>query len=109
MEQISRFYESVTAGLLGTDLELSYDKHQDHSQVCINLQQLLVWDQLALAVHLIRDSTAPSDLRSEHVSAVWVGFYSVASDEPHAVSKTALPHSLVHYVGGGREGGKQGL
>lgn len=39
-EQISRFYESVTAGLLGTDLELSYDKYQDHLQISINLQQL---------------------------------------------------------------------
>lgn len=40
MAQISRFYESVTAGLLGTDLELSYDKYQDRSKISINLQQL---------------------------------------------------------------------
>lgn len=38
--QISRFYESVTAGLLGMDLELNYDKYQDRSQISINLQQL---------------------------------------------------------------------
>lgn len=38
--QISRFYESLTAGLLGMDLELDYDKYQDRSQISINLQQL---------------------------------------------------------------------
>lgn len=39
-EQIPRFSESVTDGLLEADLELSYDKYQDHWQISINLQQL---------------------------------------------------------------------